>query len=168
MVNLHYNKCCRRLNGQCCSIISFRWNLYIFCHLNSLSCVKHTGISKRPIIGSDDDLSPGRRQAIIRTNAGILLIRAFGTNFSEILSKIHTFSFKEMHFKMSSAKWRPFCLGLNVLTMYTHVLSLPNTIPASTNTALPVFSFSSCFRFHHASDDKFRRLFFFMCVLFIT
>ena len=37
------------------------------------------------------------------------------TNFSEILIEIHTFSFKEMHLKMSSAKWRLVCLGLNVL-----------------------------------------------------
>ena len=39
------------------------------------------------------------------------------TNFSEILIEIHTFSFKKMHFKMSSAKWRLFHLGLNVLMM---------------------------------------------------
>ena len=31
-----------------------------------------------------------------------------GTNFSEILIKILTFSFKKMHFKVSSTKWRPF------------------------------------------------------------
>ena len=37
--------------------------------------------------------------------------------FSEILSKIHTFSFKKMHLNSSSAKWRPFGLGLNVLTL---------------------------------------------------
>ena len=29
-------------------------------------------LSKLTIIGSDDGLSPGRRQAIIRTNAGLL------------------------------------------------------------------------------------------------
>ena len=39
-----------------------------------------------------------------------------GTNFNEILIEILTFWFKKMHLKMSSAKWRPFCLGLNVLT----------------------------------------------------
>ena len=38
------------------------------------------------IIGSDNGLSPGRRQAIIWTNTGILLIRPLGTNFSEILN----------------------------------------------------------------------------------
>ena len=32
-------------------------------------------------IGSDNGLSPGRRQAIIWTNAGILLIGLLGTNF---------------------------------------------------------------------------------------
>ena len=34
--------------------------------------------------------------------------------FSQMLIEIQTFSFKEMHFKMSTAKWQPFCLGLNV------------------------------------------------------
>ena len=57
-----------------------------------------------------------RRQAIIWTNAVISLTRTLVTNFSEILSEIHAFSFKKMHLKMPSAKWRPFCLGLNVLT----------------------------------------------------
>ena len=38
-----------------------------------------------------------------------------GTNFSAVLIEIHTFSFKKMHFQMSSAKWRLFWLGLNVL-----------------------------------------------------
>ena len=32
-----------------------------------------------------------------------------GTNFSEILIEILTFSFKKMRLKVSSAKWRPFC-----------------------------------------------------------
>ena len=57
------------------------------------------------IIGSDNGLSPGCHHAIIWTNAGILLIRTFETNLSEILSKIHTFLFK----KMSAGKLRPFC-----------------------------------------------------------
>ena len=72
-------------------------------------------VSKLAIIGSDNGLSPDRRQAIIWTNDGILLIRPLGTNFSEILIEILTFSFKKMRLKVSSAKWRPFCLGLNVL-----------------------------------------------------
>ena len=68
-------------------------------------------------IGSDNGLLPDRRQAIIWTSAGILLIEALGTNFSEIFIEIHAFSFKEMHLKMSSGKWQPFCLSLNVLSL---------------------------------------------------
>ena len=75
----------------------------------------HICVSKLPIIDSDNGLSPGWRQAITWTNGGILLTGPLGTNLSEILSKIHTFSFKKMHLKTLSAKWRPFCLGLNVL-----------------------------------------------------
>ena len=43
-------------------------------------------ISELTIIGSDNGLSPGRRQAIIWTNAGILLIGPFRTNLNEILT----------------------------------------------------------------------------------
>ena len=75
----------------------------------------HICVSKLTIIGSDNGLSPGRRQAIIWTNAGILLNGPLETNVGEILSEIHTFSFKKVHLKMSSGKCRPFCLGLNVL-----------------------------------------------------
>ena len=75
----------------------------------------HKCVGKLTSIGSDNGLSPGRCQAIIRTNAGILLIGPLGTNFSEILMEIHKLSFKKMHLKMSSGKWRPFCIGLNVL-----------------------------------------------------
>ena len=64
-------------------------------------------------------LSPIRRLSIIWTNAKILLIGPLGTYFGETLIEIHTFSFKKMHLKLSSAKWRPFCLGLNVLTTPT-------------------------------------------------
>ena len=45
----------------------------------------HICINKLTIIGSDNGLSPARRQAIIWTSAGILLIGPLETNFSEIL-----------------------------------------------------------------------------------
>ena len=84
---------------------------------NSLIRVTHICVSKLTIIGSDNGLSPDRRQAIIWTNAGILLIGPLGTNFSENLIEIHAFVFKKMHLKMSSAICRPSCLGLNVLKL---------------------------------------------------
>ena len=68
-------------------------------------------------IGSDDGFAPGRCQAIIWTNAEILLIGPLGTSFSPILISIQTFPHKKMHLKVSSAKWRPFCLGVNVLAL---------------------------------------------------
>ena len=67
-----------------------------------------------------DEISYRRRQAIIWTNAGLLSIKILGKNLNEIVIKIQTFSFKKMHSKISSGKWRPFCLGLNVLSQLTH------------------------------------------------
>ena len=94
------------------------WCIYASLLLDGLTHwgrATHTCVSKLTIIGSDNGLSPGRHQAITWTNAGILLIGSLGTKFSENLIGIQTFSFKKMHLKISSAKWRPSCLGLNVL-----------------------------------------------------
>ena len=85
------------------------------CWLTHGGRVMHRCIGKLTIVGSDNGLSPGRRQAITWTNVGILLIGPLGTNFSEILIEIYSFSSKKMHLKMSSGKWRPFCQCLNVL-----------------------------------------------------
>ena len=85
----------------------------------------HICVIKLFILGSDNGLSPGRRQAIIWTKAGILLIGSLGTNFSEILIEIRIFSFKKMGLKVSSAKWRPFCLGLNVSMVYCTQVPFP-------------------------------------------
>ena len=92
-------------SGRCCMGALIHWGW-----------VTHICMGKLNVIGSDNGLSPSRRQSIIRTNAVILLIGPSGMNFSEILIEIHTFSFKKMHLKMSSGKWRPFCLGFNVLS----------------------------------------------------
>ena len=97
-------------------------------HLTHWGRVTHIHVGNLTTIGPDNGLSPGRRQAIIWTNARILLIVPWGTNFSEILLGIQTFSFKKMHLKMSSAKWRPFCLGLNVF------ISLPLKLSVKTHT----------------------------------
>ena len=61
--------------------------------------VTYICVSKLTSIGSNNGLLPGRRRAILWTNAGILLIGPSGTNFSEILIAICTFSFKKMHLK---------------------------------------------------------------------
>ena len=77
--------------------------------------VTHVCISKLTIIGSDNGSSPERRQVIIWTNDGILLIGPLGTNLSDLVTEIYIFQFQKMRSKMSSGKWRPSCLGLNVL-----------------------------------------------------
>ena len=106
----------------------------------------HISVGKLTIIGSDNGLSPGRRQAIIWTNAGIFLIWPLGTNFNEISIKIITFSFTKMRLKVSSAKWRPFCLGLNVLKcilyhLHTSVLiNMQISEHMSANQRVPVSS----------------------------
>ena len=64
---------------------------------------------------SDNGLAPDRCQAIIWSNAGILLTGPWGKNSNEILIKIQQFLLKKMRLKMSSGKFWPFCLGLNVL-----------------------------------------------------
>ena len=101
----------------------------------------HICVSKLTISGSDNGLSPDRRQAIIWTNAGILSIGPLGTKLSEILIAIHIFSFTKMHLKMSSGKWRPCCLGLNVLNKSYFILYFLNTF-----FAIPIFKTRSSAR----------------------
>ena len=96
----------------------------------------HICVGNLTIIGSDNGLSPERRQAITWTNTGILLIGPLGRNFSDILIEIQTFLLKEIHLKMSSAKCCSFRFGLNVLKMYlpsdtfilNHVCSIAHSI----------------------------------------
>ena len=108
------------------SVTGVKW-LQFCCNLKVLTqwgWVTHVCVGNLTIIGSDNGLSPGRRQAIISTNAGISLIGPLGTNFSEILAEIMTISFKKMYLKVSSVKWWPFCLSLNVLSgsLYVRVV----------------------------------------------
>ena len=70
---------------------------WVMWDINPYPCPKFSGrvthicVSKLIIIGSDNGLSPDRRQTIIWTNARLLLIGPLGTNFSEILIEIHHF-----------------------------------------------------------------------------
>ena len=77
----------------------------------------HIYIGNQTIISSNNGLLPGRCQAIIWTKAGILVTGHLGTNFSQILIEILTFSFSKMCLKVMSAKWHSFCLGLNQVSL---------------------------------------------------
>ena len=91
----------RKLRQSCtcsCFELSSRWlyhpSVWIFVmHFTHWGRVTHICVSKLTIIGSDNGLSPDRRQAIIWTKAGILLIGPLRTNFNEISIKIYIFSF---------------------------------------------------------------------------
>ena len=80
----------------------------------------HICVGNLTIIGSDDGLSPGLRQAIIWNNAGIFWTGPLETNFGEILIEIQIYSLKKIRLKLSSAKCCPFRLGLNVLYYVIH------------------------------------------------
>ena len=97
------------------SMTSVVYCMYMYVMLTHWGRVTHICVGKLTIIGSDNGLSPGRRLAIIWNNAGILSIGPLGKNFNDILIRIQIFSFKKLRFKLSSAKWRQFCPGLNVL-----------------------------------------------------
>ena len=84
--------------------VKFIHGIQIICSLTHWGGVTHICVIRLTIIGSDNCLSPERHQAIIWTNAKILLIGPLGTNFSEILIKIQTFSLKKICLKMSSVK----------------------------------------------------------------
>ena len=117
------------------------WNRLVYCHIWPLrtDMLTHWGqvtriyANKITVIGSDNGLSPGQRQAIIWTNAGILLIGTLRTNFSEILIAIRPFSFKKMDLKISSGKWRPFsrpqCVNTNKWPAKYRIVTLrPNCL----------------------------------------
>ena len=70
-------------------------------------------VSKLIIIGSDNSLTGAK--PLSETILEYCLLVHLGTTFSEILIETETFSFKKIDLKMSSGKWRPFCIGLNVL-----------------------------------------------------
>ena len=73
-------------------------------------------VSKLTIIALDNGLEPGRRQAIIWTNAGILLIGPLRANFSEILIQMQTYIFIQRNAvenvvrKLASILSRPQCV----------------------------------------------------------
>ena len=75
----------------------------------------HIGVSELIIVGSDNGLSPGRRQSIIWTNAGMLLIGPLATKFFEILIEINYIFMQEIAFwnvlwKMAAILSRPQCI----------------------------------------------------------
>ena len=99
----------QEMKNKCCDVKESH-ERNIVDPLNQWGPVTYICVGKPTINGSDNGLSPGRCQAIIWTSDGILLIGNLEINFREILISIHIFLFYKMHLKMSSAKWRQFCV----------------------------------------------------------
>ena len=87
--------------------------------------VTHICASKITITGSDNGLSPCRNQAIILTNAWILLIGPWRTNLNEMLIKMQQFSFKKMRLKMPSRNGGHFVSALK-MARHMHISLLKN------------------------------------------
>ena len=113
--NLLWHSWCIRSDSSWRPSLDRRSVWYQYKILTHWGQVTHICVSKLTAIGSDNGLSPCRCQAVIWTNAIILLIRILAANFSEILSYSHIFSFNKMRLKVSCAKCQQFCLGLDVL-----------------------------------------------------
>ena len=95
-INSHIAVCLMKYVYYDRMCLSFMPRQIIICNdLTHWGRVTHICVSKLTSVGSDNGLSPGRRQAIIWTSAGILLIGPLGTNFRENLTEIHIFSFNK-------------------------------------------------------------------------
>ena len=91
-------------------VIAFEKDMHRICYCSCKLCVDYFVNRNRyiieagcnmyasvrgAIIGSDNGLSPVRRQAIIWTNAGLLLFRPMETNFREISIKWKSFHWRK-------------------------------------------------------------------------
>ena len=104
------------------SKIYCKWVAPINEMLSRLYFLGSTHRGRVAIIGSDNGLSPGRRNAIIWTNAGTLSSE-FRIQFRRSYRNSYIF---KMHLNMSFAKWRSFCLGPSMLIRHICVISIHN------------------------------------------
>ena len=125
-----------------------------FLYLTYWGRVMHICVSKLTIIGSDNGLSPGRRQAIIWTNAGIVNW-TLGNKFQWNLNRIQYIFIQENAFEdvvceMASMSSRPQCvkfLNWAIYIMKINPKFFVSVTPASSNWAIyfnkcasPIFS----------------------------
>ena len=94
--------------------------------------VMHICISKLAIVGSDNGLSPDQRQAIIWTNAGILLIGPLGTNLNQnSYIFIRENAFENVIWKMAAILSRRQCVNGQRKFIISHFLHIVvSSVPA--------------------------------------
>ena len=101
-------------------------------------------VSKLTIIGSDNGLSPWRRQTIIWTNAGLLLIAHLGTNASENLNQnlyifIEENALENIVWKMVAILSRPQYVKSCALFTSARRLAKQSDPPGTHSPVLPVW-----------------------------
>ena len=106
---------------ESCGILFIITSVSWFMHTKN---IHRSIVSKLTITDSDNGLSPDRRQAIIWTNAGLLVIGPLGANFSGMLIEIYRVSVKKHAFENVVWQWPPFCLGFHVLTRLLYIIGI--------------------------------------------
>ena len=99
------------------------WRIEAVC--NASRTVSYVCIGKLDLHYLSNVSSPVQRQAIIWTNADLLSIKSQTTYLIDVLFGIQKFSFKKIHFGMSPANSRPFCLGSNDVIWHCMERPLP-------------------------------------------
>ena len=99
----------------------------VFMRINSLRPSDASiWVSKLATTGSDNGLLPGRHQASIWTNVGILLIGPPRTNVGEILTEIYILSLKKCIWKsrqeIGVILYRPLCVNLETQSLIWNVI----------------------------------------------
>ena len=133
LIETNYGLNCSIVHVSChdraCKCLVFEWcrtcNMLLSSSLrcvvlNHWGRVTHICVSKLTIIDLDNGLSLDRRQAIIWTNAGILLIGPLGTKFNETSIFIQENPFETVVWKMAAILPRPQCVNIdknNTLTI---------------------------------------------------
>ena len=85
----HINNTVHYWIGEVQLVPIIAWSFTTWWCLTHWERVIHLRVVNLTIIGTDNGLLPDQHQAITWTNAEILLIGPLGTNFSEVLIKIH-------------------------------------------------------------------------------
>ena len=108
---------CYRFTCQpCASIIETEWRIYSSVNLPQLNHI----IACR-LVGAKPFSEPMLLIWNVKPFSEPMLliwnVPSEQNKFQWTLIRIQALSFKKMHLKILSAKWRPFCLGLNVFRM---------------------------------------------------
>ena len=132
--NIHLRVISQEISQSQISEISLKI-IYLTFHLNlpgtsELTLLPLYASVNQVSIGSDNGLSPIRRQAIIWTNAGLLSVESLGTIFSEILTRYKTFHSRKCIWKCHLWKGGLFVQGeMSVFVFLQPLCLMPYTKP---------------------------------------